>query len=124
MGAKELLFRTREFALNVIQILDKLPDSIGNKTIKNQLVRSATGMAANYRASTKSRSLKEFTARLGVVIEEADESWFWLDLLEVLNPKLSEISLLKSEAFQLTAIFTSSVKTIKRNANEKTANNS
>ena len=124
MGAKELLCRTREFALNVIQILDKLPDSIGNKTIKNQLVRSATGMAANYRASTKSRSLKEFTARLGVVIEEADESWFWLDLLEVLNPKLSDISLLKSEAFQLTAIFTSSVKTIKRNASEKTPNNS
>jgi four helix bundle protein len=86
MGASELLRRTKEFDFNIIQILNKLPYSVGNNTIKNQLVRSATGMAANYRASIKSRSLKEFTARLGVVIEEADESWFWLDLLEELNP--------------------------------------
>jgi four helix bundle protein len=116
MGADELLRRTKDFALNIIRILDKLPNSIGNNTIKNQLVRSATGMAANYRASIKARSVKEFTARLGVVIEEADESWFWLDLLTELNPTISDISILKAEAYQLTAIFTSSVKTLKRKA--------
>ena len=116
MGADELLRRTKEFALNIIRILDKLPNSIGNNTIKNQLVRSATGMAANYRAAIKARSVKEFTAKLGVVIEEADESWFWLDLLTELNPTLSGISILKAEAYQLTAIFTSSVKTLKRKA--------
>lgn len=98
MGADELLRRTKDFAFNIIRILDKLPNSIGNNTIKNQLVRSATGMAANYRASIKARSIKEFTARLGVVIEEADESWFWLDLLTELNPTLSGISILKAEA--------------------------
>jgi four helix bundle protein len=122
MGADELLRRTKDFALNIIRILDKLPNSIGNNTIKNQLVRSATGMAANYRASIKARSVKEFTARLGVVIEEADESWFWLDLLTELNPTISDISILKAEAYQLTAIFTSSVKTLKRKAIEKTGN--
>ncbi len=116
MGADELLRRTKDFALNIIRILDKLPNSIGNNTIKNQLVRSATGMAANYRAAIKARSVKEFTAKLGVVIEEADESWFWLDLLTELNPTLSGISILKAEAYQLTAIFTSSVKTLKRKA--------
>ena len=76
MGADELLRRTKDFALDIIRILDKLPNSIGNNTIKNQLVRSATGMDANYRAAIKARSVKEFTAKLGVVIEEADESWF------------------------------------------------
>lgn len=90
MGSKELLSRTKEFALRIIQILDKLPYSLGNKTIKNQLVRSATGMAANYRAT--------------------------------LNPEIAEISLLKSEANQLTAIFTSSVKSLKRKASERTGN--
>lgn len=120
MGADELLRRMKDFALDIIRILDKLPNSIGNNTIKNQLVRSATGMAANYRAAIKARSVKEFTAKLGVVIEEADESWFWFDLLTELNPTISDITILKSEAYQLTAIFTSSVKTLKRKAIDKT----
>ena len=115
MTSEELKIRTKEFALQVLRLTNDLQLNSANHIILNQLGRSATGMAANYRAACKSRSTKEFIAKLGVVVEEADESWFWLDLLNELNDTRQKLQTLKMEAYELTAIFTQSLKTARKN---------
>jgi len=79
---RELLARTKAFALRSLRLVDSLPRSPSGRAIANQLVRSATSVGANYRAACRSRSRAEFTARLGVVAEEADESVYWLELIQ------------------------------------------
>jgi four helix bundle protein len=88
--------------------------------IGRQLSRSATGVAANYRAACRSRSDIEFVARIGVVLEEADESAFWLEVVtESGLSTLPEASRLLDEANQLTAIFAASRITAHRRSNLK-----
>lgn len=80
--------------------------------ILNQLLRSATGIAANYRAAGRSRSKAEFVAKIGVVVEEADETVFWLEMLAesgIVRPE--KLANLLAEATELVAIFTASRKT-------------
>ena len=86
-----------------------------------QLLRSGTAVAANYRASCRGRSPKEFCAKIGVVAEEADESLLWLELLVVASPGVAggEHTRLMKEADELTAIFTASYKTAKENLKKK-----
>src|SRR5690606_25030847 len=81
MNADELQERTRQFALRVIKLVDALPNTASGRAIGNQLVRSAMSTAANYRAARRGRSRKEFIAKIGVVVEEIDESEFWLGLI-------------------------------------------
>ena len=82
--------------------------------------RAATGVGANYRAACRSRSDAEFAARIGVVLEEADESAFWLEILteDGISKKQQTIDLL-DEANQLTAIFAASSITARRRSNLK-----
>lgn len=77
----ELRARTKAFALRIIRMSQALPKTREANVITQQVLRSATGMAANYRAAGRSRSKAEFLAKIGVVIEEADETVFWLELL-------------------------------------------
>ena len=80
--------------------------------ILNQVLRSATGIAANYRAAGRSRSKAEFVAKIGVVVEEADETVFWLEMLAdsgIVRPE--KLANLLAEATELVAIFTASHKT-------------
>jgi four helix bundle protein len=80
--------------------------------ILNQVLRSATGIAANYRAAGRSRSKAEFIAKIGVVVEEADETVFWLEMLAdsgIVRPE--KLANLQAEATELVAIFTASRKT-------------
>ena len=79
--ADELKFRTKRFALDVLSFRRTLPATDEAADIGRQLSRSATGVAANYRAACRSRSDAEFAARVGVVLEEADESAFWMEVL-------------------------------------------
>ena len=81
--------------------------------IGKQLVRSATSVAANYRAVQRARSKAEFIAKLGTVLEEADETQFWLELLSSGTTEPPRLSELQNEAGQLVAIFVSSLKTSK-----------
>jgi four helix bundle protein len=101
----ELKMRTKQFGLRVMRMVAALPrDSVG-KAIGNQLIRSGTAVGANYRAACRGRSKAEFIAKLGIVIEEADESGYWMELIidgELLPSERLE-SLL-DEANQLTAI--------------------
>jgi four helix bundle protein len=113
---QELLRRTKSFALRSLKLVDHLPRTMSGRAIGNQLVRSATSVGANYRAACRSRSRAEFAAKLGVVAEEADESVYWLELINEakLLPDL-RISALLDEANELTAIFTAARRSSSRN---------
>lgn len=110
----ELRDRTKRFALRVLKLCDSLPKTDAARTIRRQLLRSGTSVAANYRAVGRARSQAEFVARMGVVVEEADESVFWLELLVDggIVPKMRLDDLL-AEANELVSIFVASQKTAK-----------
>ena len=89
-----------------------LPKTREANVICQQILRSATGMAANYRAAGRSRSKAEFLAKLGVVIEEADETVFWLEmLLDSGLVRAKRLEKLQAEANELLAIFAASRRT-------------
>jgi four helix bundle protein len=114
--AAALKRRTKGFAVGVLVACRKFPRSQDGTVVAKQLIRSATSVAANYRAACRSRSAAEFVAKIGLVAEEADESEFWLEL--AIDAKLSsaeKVSALLREAGELTAIFTASRDTAKRN---------
>ncbi len=111
MNEVELKQRTKQFALRVMKLVGALPENSLGRPIGNQLVRSGTAIGANYRAACRGRSKAEFVAKLGVVVEEADESAYWLELIiegELLARKLVEPLL--QEANELTAIMVASRK--------------
>src|SRR5205809_6219897 len=106
---KELKDRTKHFALRIIRMSQALPHNREANTISGQILRSATSVAANYRAVGRARSKAEFISKLGVVIEEADETVFWLELLaEAGIVKPERLTELLAEANQLLAIFSAS----------------
>ena len=73
--------RTKQFAIRIVNLFKALPKTEEGRVIGKQLLRSGTSVAANYRAVCRSRSRAEFVAKLGVVVEEIDETVFWLELL-------------------------------------------
>ena len=81
MNKKELQDRLKTFAIAIVRFAESLPDTPGLRTVKNQIVRSATSSAANYRAACRSRSKAEFISKIKIVEEESDESQFWIELL-------------------------------------------
>jgi len=103
--------------LRVIRLVDALPSTIAGKNIGNQIMRSGTSVAANYRAACRARSRAEFTAKLGTVVEEAYETAFWLELIveSGILPK-DKIDLLHREANELSAIFVASRKTASKSS--------
>lgn len=109
MDAAELQKRTKLFAIRVIKLCKTLEKDFVGRIIANQLLRSATSIAANYRAVCRAKSLKDFIAKLAVVIEESDESVFWIELLIESNIIKSHlISNLLEEANAITAIMVAS----------------
>ena len=111
---QELKNRTEMFALRIIKMSEALPKTRAANVISNQILRSATSMAANYRAVGRARSKAEFVSKLGVVLEEADETVFWLEMLVdseiVRKEKMVE---LLGEANQPVLIFSASRSTAK-----------
>jgi four helix bundle protein len=107
----DLKARTKPFTLRVMKLVDALPRIIQGRTTANQIIRSATSVAASYRAACRARSRAEFVAKIGVVEEEADESCFWLELI-IDSGLLTEerIRPLLSEAGELVAIMPASRK--------------
>ncbi|MCK4501063.1 four helix bundle protein [Candidatus Babeliales bacterium] len=114
MTKEELKQRTKLFALRIINIVNALPKNAVSRTIANQLIRCGTSVGANYRASCRARSKKEFISKLGIVLEESDECSFWLELIiEAKLLKKIRVEPLLNESDELTAIFSSSIKTAK-----------
>ena len=112
----DLKRRTKAFALRILKLVDALPKTTAGRALASQIVRSGTSVAANYRAACRARSTADFIAKMGIVEEEADETLFWLELLEeselVTAAKLTAI---KEEANELIAITVASIKTARRN---------
>jgi four helix bundle protein len=103
--------RTKRFALDVIELIELLPNSASAKVISYQLTKSATSVGANYRAVCRARSDNEFISKLQIVLEEADETCYWLELIQAKG--WVDVSCQLQEANELTAIFVSSPKTVK-----------
>jgi four helix bundle protein len=112
--ATELKRRTKSFAIRIVNLFRSLPRSPDAQTLGKQLLRSGTSVGANYRAVCRARSQAEFIARIGIVVEEADESVYWLELLGetgVINPARTKDLL--NEANELVKIFGASLRTSK-----------
>jgi four helix bundle protein len=120
MTKDELKSRTKKYGIEMIRFLYSLPKENITSAIVNQLVRSATSIGANYRAALRSRSDKEFIAKMGIIVEEADETLYWLEIMNEVsqfNKAKNEIDILMKEANELTAIFVSTLKTLKAQQN-------
>jgi four helix bundle protein len=106
--------RTKAFALRVIKLYRSLPRSDEARILGTQLLRSSTSIGANYRAACRGRSRAEFIAKLGIVLEEADETVFWLELIqETMIFRENKLDGLVTEANELVSIFVSSIRTAK-----------
>ena len=110
---EQLRSRTKAFALRILRLYRVLPTAKADaQVLGKQLIRSGTAVAANYRAACRSRSKAEFIARIGVVLEEADETVFWLELLSESGLVPAErLAALLEEARELSAIFGASQRT-------------
>ena len=113
---EELRARTKRFAVRIVKLCDALPNRPAGWIIAKQILRSGTSVAANYRAACRSRSKAEFIAKLCIVVEEADETLYWLELLsETGLVPASKLQNLMDEANQLTSIFVAARKTSRSN---------
>ena len=121
MNKQDLKDRTKRFAVETINFVNTLPKSKANDVISYQVLKSATSVAANYRASLRGRSSAEFISKLNIVLEEADESMFWFEIIEETNEKIdtNKLKTLHKESNELTAIFTASLKTARKNLTSK-----
>jgi|SRR3989304_6422401 len=116
MDSKQLKARTKAFSLSIIFLLSKLPKTDAGKVISYQLIKSSTSVGANYRVACRAKSKADFIYKINIVEEEADESLYWLEILNEAKLLKSEIlEPLVKEADELTAIFTAIGKTSKSN---------
>jgi four helix bundle protein len=106
MNPTELKQRTMRFSLRVLKFADALPTKISGRTIANQVVRSGTSVAANYRAALRAKSRADFVNKITIVLEEADETLFWIELTELASLlPAKRLLALRTEAEELTKIF-------------------
>ncbi len=113
---EELTQRTRAFALRVFKLCSSLPGTPESLHMRDQLFRCATSVAANYRASGRAKSDKDYLNKLKICEEESDEAEFWMDMLVACElVKRHKIEALMKEANELTAIITTSCITKRRN---------
>lgn len=115
MTQAELKDRTKKYCINVILFLRKLPKNEETQIISRQLIKSSTSVAANYRAACRSKSAADFSNKIKMVEEEADESCFWFEVLTELKMGSAEMNKLLKESQELTAIFTATGSTIRKN---------
>ena len=112
MDKVELKRRTQRFAIDVIKFVEELPPKRSLNVLSNQLLRCSSSVGANYRSACKGKSTADFINKIVIVEEEADESIYWLELMEEAGLVSSkDIFTLKKEANELTAIFTAIGKT-------------
>ncbi len=112
MNEPQMKNRTKKFALRVLKLADALPTSRSGNAIANQIVRSSTSVAANYRALCRAKSRADFINKTSIVEEEADESGFWLELIvDAGLLRSAKVKPLLKEASEITAMLVASRKT-------------
>ena len=113
---KELQDRTKRFAVAVVRFFSRLPKTEAASVIGRQLLRAGTSVAANYRAACRARSAADFISKISIVLEETNETLFWLELLvdaDMIESPLT--SRLTAECHELLKIFSASLATAKAN---------
>jgi four helix bundle protein len=122
MNPVELKSRTKAFAVRIIKLADKLPDSRSANAIARQIVRSGMSVGANYRAACRAKSRADFISKLGIVEEECDETLYWMELLvESGKMKMHAVTDLMNEATQILAIVVASINTARSKSNPQSA---
>ena len=111
---KGLKVRTRDFALRVIRLHTSLPRTSVAQVIGKQFLRSGTSVGANYREALRARSHSEYAAKLSLSLMELEETLYWLELMEESVLRNGEVTQLKSEVGQLSAIFVTLIRRFKR----------
>jgi len=106
--ADDLKKRTKQFALRILKLVAALPNTIAGRAIGGQLVRAGTSVGANYRTAFRGRSKAEVVAKLGISEEEADESGYWMEMIEGQLLKRRQVEPLLNEANELTRILAQS----------------
>ena len=116
MDKFELQDRTKRLAIKVIKLTKTFPLSQKGKVISNQIIRSATSVASNYRAACRAKSPKDFISKMGIVKEECDETLYWLEIIQELKmcTEMDELLTLKKEANEILSITVASIKTVKK----------
>ena len=114
MNEQEFKQRTKQFGIQVIRLLDDLPNKRTTDVLARQLLRAATSIGANYRAACRGRSVADVVAKLGVVEEETDESLYWLEVLtEAGLVSHGQVTGLIADADEILAMTAASIKTLR-----------
>jgi len=114
MNEQQFKDRTRQPALRVIRLVEALPDSRATYVIGGQMLRSATSVGANYRAACRAKSTADMISKLHTVLEEADETRYWLELIVELNLMAEQrVASLLDETDQIIAMLVASLKTLR-----------
>ena len=122
MNPNELKQRTKDFGKRVVKLIEALPKNTTTSVIGRQLLRSATSVGANYRAVCRAKSRPDFIAKLGIVEEECDESFYWIEMLvETNHIKPALVSELMNEGEEILAIVVASAKTARMRNNPQSA---
>ncbi len=114
MNQEQMKVRTKDFAKKVISLCRQLPPTREGRLVGDQFFRAGTSVGANYRAACRARSKADFISKLSIVLEETDESLYWMEIIDedrIINSRL--LTDLIKEAKELIAIFVSSLKTAK-----------
>lgn len=120
MNAENLKHRTKQFALNTIQLVEVLPPDRTSDILGRQLIRSGTSVGANYRAACRAKSPGDFISKMGTVEEEADESMYWMELLVEAGKLRQETARpILDEADELVAITVASINTARKNGGSR-----
>ena len=115
MDQTEMKRRTKEFAKEIIRLCRKLPNNREGRLIGDQIFRSGTSVAANYKSACRARSKAEFISKLSIVEEEADETLFWLEVInEMMIFHYKKLEALMKENDEILAIVVASIKTAKK----------
>ena len=113
---RDLRGRTKAFALRVVKMYSALPKITEAQVLGKQVLRSGTSVGANYREAYRSRSTQEFIAKIGICLQELEESSYWMELLvDAEIVPVSRLTGLQDECNQLLAIFTTISKKAKSN---------
>ena len=114
MDKESMKLRTKVFARQIIMLCRQLPESREGRLIGNQLFRAGTSVGANYRAACRARSRADFISKLSVVLEEADESLYWLEILDDCHVIThDQLASLKQEANEFVSMFVVGLKSAK-----------
>ena len=119
MDAEHLKTRLKALSLRIIKMVNNMPNTVSGRAIANQVIRSGTSPAANYRAACIAKSQKDFLNKLKMVEEELDETIHWLEIIgesEMIKPE--KIESLMNEAIELYRIIVSSIVTVKSKINQ------